>query len=355
MAGRKRLSPARELSRRLNDRSPPRGKLHRIAPDALTLRRRRTGKGFSYTGAGGRPIRDPREIARLKRLAVPPAYEDVRYAADPAAHIQAVGKDKAGRTQYRYHPDWDKLRERRKALHLEELLRRLPAIRRRLNRHLREKGVSREFVLAAMIDLIARTALRPGSEAYAREHGTRGAATLLKSDVTLKGDGIALAFRGKGGKRIARALRSKPLARALRRLKALPGKRLFQYRGADGELHLLRRRDANAFLHSMASDKISLKDFRTLTACSRALENLVALDPRQSEAGRKRQLKACLCAVSEELANTPAICRKSYVHAVVVQAFEDGSLKAISARTPSRPNGEALLRAVLRKANAGAS
>lgn len=317
------------------------------------MRRRRNGKSFSYIGPGGRPIRDPREVARLKRLAVPPAYQDVRYAADPAAHIQAVGKDKAGRTQYRYHPDWDKLRERRKARHLGELLRRLPAIRRRLNKHLRERGVSREFALAAMIDLIARTALRPGSEAYMREHGTRGAATLLKTDISIKGDTIALAFTGKGGKKIARTLRSKPLARALRRLKALPGKRLFQYRAEDGERHLLRRRDANAFLHAMASDKISLKDFRTLTACSRALENLVALEPKPSEAGRKRQLKACLCAVSEELANTPAICRKSYVHAIVIQAFEDGSLRALSARDPSRPNGEALLRSLLHEASDG--
>ena len=343
-------SAARALASRLNAAARGRIGLRRVSVEELSIRRRRNGKGFAYFTANGRRIRDLRNIARLKRLAVPPAYDDVRFADDPRAHIQAIGRDSAGRIQYRYHPDWDKLREQRKATHLTELLRLLPKIRRALSRHLREREETRAFTLAAIIELIALTALRPGSEAYAREHGTRGAATLLKTNVTVTGDRIALRFRGKGGKLIEREVRSKRLARAIGRLMKLPGKRLFQYRTADGAILVARRRDANAFLKEIASEHVRLKDFRTLIACARALENLVKLEPKPSDAGRRRQLKECLCAVSEELANTPAICRKSYVHGLVVQAFEDGSLKDIAARTGRKSTavqGEALLRAVL--------
>lgn len=325
-------------------------RLRRVDVAELAIERRRAGRGFIYVRQGRR-ISDERVLYRLKRLAMPPAYESVRYAESPNAHIQAIGLDSAGRVQYRYHPDWDKLREQRKARHLRELLRLLPRIRRALGRYLREKEPTRNFALAAIVELVALTALRPGSEVYAREHGTRGAATLLKSDVTLHGDRIELRFRGKGGKTIEREIHSRRLARAIKLLQALPGKRLFQYRTDDGGIALARRRDANAFLHEIASSDISLKDFRTLMACARALENLVRLEPKPSDAGRRRQLKECFCAVSEELANTPAICRKSYVHAVVVQSFESGSLKAL-AGPGARKSGEAMLRALLGAAGA---
>jgi DNA topoisomerase-1 len=350
MPGHRRNAAARELAKRLKGSARGRDRLRRVTVEELSIRRRRNGKGFAYLSANGRIIRDMRLLARLKRLAVPPAYEGVRFAEDPQAHVQAVGRDSAGRAQYRYHPEWDKLREKRKARKLAELVRLLPAIRKAVSRHLRCSEPMQEFTLAAMIGLIALTALRPGSEAYARKHGTRGAATLLKSDVTITADRIALRFRGKGGKLVAREVRSQLLARALRRLQGLPGKRLFQYRAADGSLRPARRRAANAFLHKIASENVSLKDFRTLTACAHALETLAGLDPKPSEAGKRRQLRECLSAVSEELANTPAICRKSYVHSVVVRAFEDGSLRTLAARAghkTSSARSEALLRVIL--------
>lgn len=338
---------ARELKARLAAKNGD-VRLRRVDVAELAIERRRNGRGFMYV-RDGRRVADERLLHRFKRLAVPPAYEDVRYAESPNAHIQAIGRDSAGRIQYRYHPDWDKRREQRKARRLKELVRLLPKIRRALGRHLRDKELTREFALAAVIDLIALTALRPGSEVYAREHGTRGAATLLKSDVTLRGDRIALKFRGKGGKLIEREVKSRRLAKAIKRLQALPGKRLFQYRTADGAVAVARRRDANDLLHAIASADISLKDFRTLIACARALETLVKIEPKPSDAGRRRQLKECFCAVSEELANTPAICRKSYVHAVVVQSFENGSLQAMARRKTA--GGEAMLRTLLNVAS----
>ena len=200
-----------------------------VAADALSIRRRRCGSGWCYLDAGNRIIRDPATVRRLARLAVPPAYHDVLYAEDPAAHLQAIGRDDAGRLQYRYHPKWAKAREIRKARSLARLASVLPRIRRSVGRHIAAAAPSREFAAAAVIELVARSAIRPGRESYAREHGTRGAATLLKSNVTVSSGQISLTFRSKGGKRIAKGFRDPRLAAAIIRLRRLPGRRPFQY------------------------------------------------------------------------------------------------------------------------------
>jgi DNA topoisomerase-1 len=300
--------------------------LRHVEVDELSIHRRRNGHGFVYLQPNGRRLCDKRTLNRLQRLAVPPAYRDVVYASDPRAHIQAVGRDSAGRRQYRYHPEWDKVREMRKARRLARLVHLLPKIRAALSRHLRGREPMREFALAAVIELIACTAMRAGSESYAQESGTRGAATLLKSNVHIAGDKVALRFRGKGGKAVEKAVRSRRLARVLRQLMRLPGKRLFQYRSDDGQAGLIHRREVNDFLRSIASPSITLKDFRTMIACACALEELSELDPKPSEHGRRKQVRGVLQSVAAELANTPAVCRKSYVHVVVIDAFETGKL-----------------------------
>ena len=268
--------------------------------------------------------------ARLKRLAVPPAYEEVLYAADPRAHIQAIGRDAAGRLQYRYHPDWEKVRERRKARRLQRLVEALPRIRRTINKHLATAEPTREFALAAVIELVACSAIRPGSESYAKDNGTRGAATLLKSNVEVQGTRIALKFRAKGGKRIEKEFQCPRAAMAINVLRALPGARLFQYPTSDGQTRAVTATEVNTFLREIAGVKISLKDFRTLSASAAALEALAHIEPAASERGRRRQVKDAVTAVSEELANTPTICRKSYVHQTVVAAFEKGKLAKFS-------------------------
>lgn len=306
--------------------------LRYVSVGELTIRRRRNGSGFVYLGAGGRKLRDRHILYRLKRLAVPPAYEDVLFAADSHAHLQAIGRDSAGRTQYRYHPDWQQVREMRKARRLAKLTHLLPRIRGWVSRHLRGSDPTHDFALASAIELVALTALRPGSETYASQHGTRGATTLLKSDVAIEGDRIALHFRGKGGKIVDKEFRSRRLARALKCLLTLPGKRLFQYRAEDGRVRALRRREVNAGLRAMTGRTISLKDFRTLIACARALEALAAMEPKPNARGRRQQVVQAMRAVAEDLANTPAVCRRSYVHDVVVAAFESGALQKMVAR-----------------------
>lgn len=321
---------ARKLKSRLAARAMRRLGLRYISTEELTIRRRRNGDGYTFLSARGRPIRDDLTRARLKRLAVPPAYEEVLYAADPRAHIQAIGRDAAGRLQYRYHAEWEKVREQRKARRLRRLVEALPRIRRAVNKQLGSAEPTREFALAAVIELVSCSAIRSGSESYARDNGTRGAATLLKSNIAVKGAIVALKFRAKGGKNIEKEFRCPRVASAIKVLSAVPGRRLFQYRGEDGTSRIVTTNDVNTCLREIAGVRISLKDFRTLCASAAALEALAHVAPAMSERGRRRQVKEAVTAVSEELTNTPAICRKSYVHQTVVAAFENGKLEKFS-------------------------
>jgi DNA topoisomerase-1 len=180
-----------------------------------------------------------------------------------------------------------------------------------------------------VIELVSCSAIRAGSESYAKSSGTRGAATLLKSNIAVNGARVALKFRAKGGKAVEKEFHCPRVASAVNVLNTLPGRRLFQYRAEDG-VRIVTADDVNAFLREIAGVKISLKDIRTLCASAAALEALAHIAPATSERGRRRQVKEAVTAVSEELTNTPAICRKSYVHQTVVAAFEDGRLEKFS-------------------------
>jgi DNA topoisomerase I len=297
----------------------------------LTIRRVKRGKSYSFIRANGTIVRDVGTIRRLNAMAMPPAYREVRYSPDPNSHLQAVGVDAAGRLQYRYHADWEKVREQRKAHRLAKLVGALPRIRRAVSKHLAGDEPTREFALAAVIELIARTAIRPGNESYARLNGTRGATTLHKSNVTLEDDCLVLTFKGKGGKAVRKECDAAKLVRALGILRELPGRRMFQYRDAQGVVRPVSTSQVNAFLREIAGIKISLKDFRTLMASAVALETLSRVTPATSARGRKKQILEAIRAAADELTNTPAICRRSYVHDTIVTAFEDGILERFAA------------------------
>jgi DNA topoisomerase-1 len=320
-----------------------------VGPEALTVRRQRCGTGFCFRLESGALLRDRSEIARLKALAVPPAYTEVRYAEDPSAHLQAVGTDAAGRLQYRYHPNWTEVREALKARRLAGLAKALPDIQRAVAKALQAKEVDATFAAAAVVHLVSHTAIRAGGEAYAREHGTRGATTLLKTNVTLADGLVTLQFKAKGGKPVVKEVHDTRLRGALQALMALPGRRLFQYRNAEGAVHPVRAADVNAYLCGVAGKRLSLKDFRTLIASAAVLEALAATEPAANERARRSQLRTAVTAVADELANTPTVCRKSYVHEAVVTAFEQGALARL--RKPMRSpiqKAEVLARIVAR-------
>ncbi|HEX4158991.1 MAG TPA: hypothetical protein VHY79_10980 [Rhizomicrobium sp.] len=321
--------------------------LHIVKAADLTIRRERDGEGWSYWSTRGRRLKDPRVIRRLNSLAVPPAYTNVYYASDAKAHLQAVGRDAAGRLQYRYHPDWVKIREIRKAQRLMGLVEVLPRIRRALAARLNSEATNRAFALAAVIELISASAIRPGNEEYARAHRTRGATTLLKSNVRCESDDtLALSFRAKGGKQVRKEIRHSRLCAAVARLRELPGLRLFQYRAEDETIRQISAADANQFLREIAGCPISLKDFRTLCGTAETLEALAAIEPANSARARKKQIAAAIRSAAEKLENTPAICRKSYVHSAVLTAFETGTLQNYAEQI-KRARSESTVRSVV--------
>lgn len=331
-------------------RAALRGSGLRLArPDRLDIRRRVCGRGFTYVDGRGRRITEPAILRRIRSLAIPPAYADVRIATDPRGHIQAIGRDAAGRIQYRYHPDWESIREEQKVGRLAALCAALPRLRRRVRRDLQRHGLSRERVTAAVVRLIDGAHIRVGSEGYVRSGQTRGAATLLKRNVLLDGDALQLNFRGKGGREFRARLRDPLLVRVVTDLQALRGARLFRYVDEAGRVRPVTSVDINAYLRECARAPVSAKDFRSLAATAAAGRRLAALDPAPNERQRRRQLAAVMREVAATLGNTPAVVRRSYVHGCMVRAFEDGRLRGMLAqcRHTGLSAAEALVAAVV--------
>ena len=300
--------------------------LRYLSPDTAPIERRKHGNGFSYV-MHGELIRDAATRTRIQRLVIPPAWQDVRIAADPMAHIQAKGRDEAGRTQYIYHPLWEELREQRKAKRLMEFAKALPAIRRAVKRDLAARPGSFALAVSACVALIDETAIRVGEETHLKRTGARGACTLRHTHVRIEGERILLCFPAKGGKEHQSEVMAAALSRALRRLKKLPGRRLFCYRTDAGTLHNIDARAINAYLSTISGRRVSAKDFRTFHATALAGDRLAALKPEASDRKRNRQIVSVVKEVAAMLGNTATIARKSYVHDIVLTSFETGQLE----------------------------
>lgn len=304
-------------------------KLVHVTRDALTITRRRAGRSFCYRDVDGKLICDPEVKARIKALGIPPAWQEVRIAAEPSAHIQALGRDAAGREQYIYHPGWEEKRTARKRRHLSLLMTALPAVRRRVARDLNAEAGSPALALAIAVALIDRAALRVGREKYLKTSGTRGAGTLYSGDVRVKGGHVAMRFPAKSGKAARYDIADRRLAEAVRRIKGLAGRRLLLYRGEDGETRPITGEMINAYLAEAAGSHVTAKDFRTLHASAMAGEELAGMQRARSPAARRRQVAAVTRNVAEMLRNTPAISRKSYIAPCLVELFEAGELKLL--------------------------
>ena len=276
------------------------------------IRRRRCGRGFSYTAPDGTRIDDRAERARIAALAVPPAYEEVWICPRANGHLQATGRDARARKQYRYHPDWTAFRAERKFAHLAEFGAALPALRRRILADLRSHDPGeRSFALAAVLALLDRAGLRVGNAGYAKENRTFGATTLRGAHMQLDGGALHLRFPGKGGKPVDQVLRDHTLNRALTRLDDLPGQDLLGWLDETGAPHGIRSEEVNAFLADRTgNDRLTAKTFRTWTGTVAALD--AALRPGPAS------IKAMAEAAAERLHNTPAIARKSYIHPEVI-------------------------------------
>jgi DNA topoisomerase-1 len=311
------------------------------------IRRVRNGRAFRYRGPSGRPVRDPRVLERIRRLAVPPAYEDVWICADPRGHVQATGRDARGRKQYRYHAAWHEVRDQAKFSRTVAFARALPALRRRVRADLRRPGLPQERVLATVTRLLQSTSIRIGNDEYARTNGSYGLTTMRSRHVRVRGPRLRFDFVGKGAKRHDVELSDPSLARIVRHCQELPGQILFQYLDDAGKARRLDSTAVNRYLRENAGDDYTAKDFRTWTATV-AVARVFADDTT----GQRPSMGEGLAEAARLLGNTPAICRKSYVHPDVLAAFSDpaaaAELDAAFATKRARRGLDATESAVLR-------
>ncbi len=303
--------------------------MRRIATSELSIVRVAAKNTFIYERETERPV-GVRDRKRIMELVIPPAWTDVRIAADPLAHIQAVGRDEAGRLQYIYHADWEDVRTATKTHRLIQLGKVLGRLREAIARDLTADGP--KLGLAAAARLIDVLHLRAGHESYAGDEGGRGAATLLKRHLELDGAQFRLRFRGKGGKPVDKSCTDVRLAEALRELRAIRGPRLFKLRNADG-YRPITASDLNDYLAVCSGKPVTAKDFRTLFASATALDLLCSEGPTPSSTACKRVLSRISKVISEELVNTPAVTRKSYIHPLILERYAaDGIDSTLSAR-----------------------
>jgi DNA topoisomerase-1 len=291
------------------------------------ITRRRRGKGFGYTDPAGQPVRDAARLRRIRSLAIPPAWTDVWICPDPVGHLQATGRDARGRKQYRYHPRWQSSRGADKFSRMLAFAAALPRIRRRCEEDLARPGVPREKVLATVVRLLELTLIRVGNDEYVRQNRSYGLTTLRDRHARVEGTAIHFRFRGKAGKVHEVGLRDRRLAAIVRRCQDLPGQELFQYVDDDGVVRDVTSDDVNAYIEAAAGERFTAKDFRTWAGTVLAYRALKALDPGESDRAVQRGVVEAMRRTADQLGNTPAVARGSYVHPAVLEAYLDGSLR----------------------------
>lgn len=300
--------------------------LRYVSDEMPGIRRKRAGKSFRYIGLDGKPITNQAELDRIKALGIPPAYQDVWICPDPNGHIQATGRDARGRKQYRYHQRWRETRDEDKYNRMLAFSAALPKIRERVAQDLARPGLPREKVLATVVRLLETTAIRVGNEEYARQNKSFGLTTMRDRHVKIEGSRLHFRFRGKSGKKHTIDLQDKRLARIVKQCQELPGQDLFQYIDEQGQRQDVTSSDVNAYLHEITGQEFTAKDFRTWAGtvlCAVALEEIGAFETSKQA---KRNIVEAVKAVAERLGNTPAVCRKSYIHPAVLEGYLDTSL-----------------------------
>jgi DNA topoisomerase-1 len=290
--------------------------------------------GFTYHAPNG-PLRDKATLERIRTLAIPPAWTDVRIAPAPGARIQAVGYDTAGRKQYIYHPSFVRSNARRKFRKLLPFARTLPQLRRVTNEHLKREGLGRERVLATVVRLMVRAFFRVGSERYAVQNRTFGIATLEKQHLTIDGNSLIFMYRGKSSIDQRRVVAATPLVAILRELLELPGERLFRYVDEGGTVRDVTSQEVNRYIKEILGEKYTSKDIRTWGGTVRAATILADLGPARTRREAERNVVLTCKLVSSELGNTPSVCRSAYIHPTVIEKYLRGkTIEKVMRKTP---------------------
>ena len=322
--------------------------------------RRRAGKGFTYLGVDGKPLRDKATLERIRSLVIPPAWESVWICPFENGHIQAVGRDARGRKQYRYHSRYREVRDEVKFGRMIAFGAVLPKIRQKVNEDLSVPGLPRRKVIAAIVRLLDETCVRIGNDEYAKSNKSYGLTTLKEHHVDTHGDTLRLHFRGKSKQEHDITLRDRRLARIVNQLQELPGQELFQYRQEDGEYAKVDSVDVNDYLREITGEEFTAKDFRTWHGTGQVVEELAALTPAESETQAKRNIVEAVKATARRLGNRPAACRKYYIHPAILESYVEHKMfpaiahsrpRTVAAATKLRKEELAMLRLVASSGN----
>jgi len=314
----------------------------RYTADAIPgIRRIKHGRSFAYVAADGKPVRDRDELARIASLAIPPAYTDVWISPIANGHIQATGRDARGRKQYRYHKRWRAVRDETKFDRMLAFAKALPRIRAAVAHDMSLAGLPREKILATVVSLLEETAIRVGNEEYARENDSYGLTTFEREHAEVTPTKVRFHFRGKSGKMHEVMVRDRRIARVVKASRDLPGQKLFEYRDDAGEPHPIHSEDVNEYLRTVSGEEFSAKDFRTWDATMLCASELAAVHV-DGKTDAKAAVVAAIKDVADKLGNTPAVCKKSYIHPGIIAEFlADGRL-SLGEKTSHRAGPHAL-------------
>jgi DNA topoisomerase-1 len=325
--------------------------LRYVSDDRPGYSRKANGNDFEYFDTEGKRIRDEQRLLRIKRLSVPPAWTRVWICPSPNGHLQASGRDARRRKQYRYHERWREIRDENKFARLADFAKALPKIRRRIARDMRLLGLPRQKVLATVVRLLERTFIRVGNEEYARENKSFGLTTIKNRHVRVKGAHLRFRFPGKSGRQHEVDVTDRRIAKIVSKCQDLPGQDLFQYVEEDGQVRDVTSQNVNDYLREITGADFTAKDFRTWAGTLLAALALNVQEKFETNKQAKANVKTAICAVAELLGNTPAICRKCYVHPAIVEAYLScrqiaGLADAI--KTPDNVNVRAVERAIFK-------
>lgn len=288
--------------------------------------RKKKGDDFEYFDTKGKPIKDETRVLRIRRLAIPPAYTDVWICPKTNGHLQATGRDARGRKQYRYHEKWRDARDETKYDKMLIFAAALPKIRKRVEADLKRPGLPKEKVVATIVSLMERTFIRVGNEEYARDNSSYGLTTMRNRHLDVKGSKLRFKFKGKSGVQHEVDVADPRLARIMRKVQELPGQEIFGYVDEEGEARDIKSQDVNDYLREITGEDFTAKDFRTWAGTVLAAVALNAHATFETATEAKKNVKNAVSAVSKILGNTPAVCRKCYVHPAVLETYLNGHM-----------------------------
>ncbi|GAC1651734.1 MAG: DNA topoisomerase IB [Vulcanimicrobiaceae bacterium] len=328
--------------------------LRYVTDEMPGIRRKLSGKHFTFFDPNGKRITNEGEIKRIRALAIPPAYTDVWICPTPHGHLQATGRDARGRKQYRYHKRWREVRDETKYERMIAFAKALPKIRKTVHDHMSLPGLPREKVLATVVQLLESTLIRVGNEEYAKDNQSYGLTTMQDKHVKISGSHVRFAFKGKSGVRHAIDLRDRRLAKIVQACRDIPGQDLFQYEDDQGRYQAVDSQAVNEYIKAVSGDEFTAKDFRTWVGTVTCALTLAGLPPVETASDAKTNILEAIKLVSKRLGNTPAVCRKCYVHPLVIENYlEAGPMRALATavvedfKTPAaalRPEEKAVLR-----------